>query len=514
MENNDDIIDIPTELEVEKPQEEISEEKLENALNDNITINNDFPIEQNEVATEMPQMSVSNEELNIVNEETPKTDNVAEEIPKEPDVFNSPLSSTVEPSNVGIDNPTMSVANEETPIVENNTEVVPVEPNVNLSTEPLVSAPLGNIESSTPSTLNPSTNPVSLDGNPDALDIEVKDANDKKPRNSKKIVRFIIIGLVILLVLGASGFFYYNYLIEKKANKIKANEKITTEIIELKTISSFEEAYKKVVANFDVSFENDNISYLVKDGLLEVTIKDKSYKVSIKDELITNVAYFEPLKEKDLIGLKDDKNNYYFATINYNINSDIELNYKDNKLVKVPKNDEIKNIAIANYLGNKGYFYLAEKENESKYITESDGVVTNISEIYYNVYNGINIDFKDLKINDDAKKKLNFSGVGLFYDGKLFIYNGEISNIKEIEVKYEGKSLNCKEIYLAYKKDLKMLDLYIISSEDELYQINLLTQEFAEDKINIKKVNLIKDMKYEPNNLDITLTDDSKITVK
>ncbi len=454
MKNDEnDIIDIPTELKIDEPKPQV--ENLEQVA---------------------PQ---------IVTESQP-VDNLSQE------TIMQPVTNEISQPQINIAQPVIMEEN-----LTNNNQNIGVAPQI--IPEVSMPTPPTQINAETPSNIeqpselnaisltNVENKVESIDGNPDTLDIKVKGIDDEKPNKSKKFIKIIILIIVAIVLLGVSGFIYYNYLVSKKNDDKPVNKEPLLEIVKLSTISSFEEAYNKVPANFNTNCETQNFKYLVNNGILEVTKGDQTFKLSIKDVNITMVSNLKTLDDKEIIGLKDDKENYYFAHIDLNIDKDAELDYQNNKLLTINNDGSIKNIAIADYLNNKGYFYLAEKNNDNFFIGENEGNITTISEVYLNVYNGINIDFNDLSFKKNIKDKLNIDGVGLFYDGTLYMYKGDIKNIEELEIKDGENSLNCSNIYLTYREDLKYLDLYIVTTDDTLYQMDLLSQEFDDTKINLKR---------------------------
>lgn len=495
MKNNEnDIIDIPTELEIEEPaQEEVIESLEPSSL--------EAPVEEN-ISAPSVESVVSIPQNEMISPENPIVEN-----------NNTP---TIEMPSLD----TNLVESNEMPKME-NTMVNQLTPDVpeTLLEQPSVNTQEINLNASQDlEAISLGNNTVSLDGNPDELDIEVKGLNGTPQKKSNKGLKIFLLIFLALAVLGGSGYWYYNYLVSKKAEK-PMEEKSNLKIATLSKIETFEEAYNKVSADFVTDMETDNLKYIVKDGVLEVINKDNIFKVSLKDIKIVMVSSLKSINDKDIIGLKDSNDNYYFAHINHNISKDVELNYKNNKLLTINNDGSIKNIAIADYLNDKGYFYLAEKDNGNFFIGEDNGNVTTISEVYLNVYNGINIDFNDLNLDDSVKKKLNIDGIGLFYDGSLYMYKGDISQIKEIEVKVDDSSLDCSNIYLTYSEKLDFLNLYIVTKEDVLYQMNLLEQEFDETKIELKEYDspVVEETLLEVDGeftLEIILENDEKISLK
>lgn len=517
MKDENDIIDIPTELEIEKPKPEVENlETLEIEEPVTVEIQNvpveNIPEQSNEsLMIETPVQNSDLEQTQILEPVVEETQTPQIVTPEVPAVNNIP---EVFPAIVDANQPKANDVQVSSPVVPEITS------NMN---QPVIPSPqiANNNELNAISLNNVEELPKvgSLDGNPDSLDIKVRGIDDKEPKKKKFNLKIIILILVAVIILAVSGVLYYNYLVDKKEKENSVKKEPALQIAELTTMYSFEEAYKKVSAKFDITSESKNLKYEIKEGKVGIVKGDQTFTASIKEINITSVSILKELDKKDIIGLKDDKNNFYFVEINHDIDKEIELDYKNNKLLTIPNDGTINNIAIADYLNNKGYFYLAEKEDGNFYIGEKDGSITTISEVHLNIYNGINIDFSDLNINKESRKNLKLDGIGLFYDGSLYMYQGEVENIKEKEIKDGENSLKCSKIYLTYREDLKYFDLYIITEENYLYQINLLEQAFDETKVNlIKKENLVKEHSMIENDgvyyLEITLDNDEKISIK
>lgn len=404
--NNNDIIDIPTELDIESIEAPI--ESLDDSPIETLTIEENIP------------------ETNLETQNIATTQNVTQ--PEEI----SPVS-----------------LNESKNYQENtNNELQQI--SLNNKTEPIIE---------------------SIDGNPEVLDMEVKGLTEENKPKSKKGIKIILIVALILIVLGGSFFAYYKFFYNKP---VKTNENNELQIKNLKTIASFEEAYQRKEADFKDSSSGVNTIYTIKEGNIIYSIKGTEIKLHIEKTYITKVSYLDTIADAEIIAIQDEENNYYFAHIDKNINEDMALTKENSNLIKIDNSNNITNVAIAKYLHNDDIFYLALRNGTNYYITVNEDSSTSLEAVFTKVYNGINIDFSWLNIAEKAKEKLTFDGIGLYYDGALYFYEGPIEGIKEIEVKNNNDSMNCKEIFVAYEKGLKYFDLYIVTSDDYLYKINLL----------------------------------------
>ena len=322
----------------------------------------------------------------------------------------------------------------------------------------------------------------SIDGNPDVIDMEVKTEDVSKPKKKNILGKILIIVSIIGLILGLA-FSYYKFIYLKKDNLVNKSELL---VKNLKISSSFEEAYQKKEALFQEKDEGINTSYQVNGGKIVYTYNEQKINLEIENADIIKISYLDNNDKDEIIALQDSENNFYFAHINPDIQKDAILTKQNNKLIKINNNENISNIAIARHLNNNEIFYLAIRNGTNYYITINEDDSISLDAVITKLYNGINIDFKWLNLEQEKISKLPFSGVGLYYDGALYFYEGDIETIKEIEVKNNNESLNCKEIFIAYTKDLKYFDLYIVSDDDYLYEIDLLNVDFKEEKINIK----------------------------
>lgn len=322
----------------------------------------------------------------------------------------------------------------------------------------------------------------SIDGNPDVIDMEVKTEDVSKPKKKNIFGKILLIVSIIGLILGLA-FSYYKFIYLKKDNSVNKSELL---VKNLKINSSFEEAYQKKEALFQEKDEGINTSYQVNGGKIVYTYNEQKINLEIENADIIKISYLDNNDKDEIIALQDSENNFYFAHINPDIQKDAILTKQNNKLIKINDNENISNIAIARHLNNNEIFYLAIRNGTNYYITINEDDSISLDAVITKLYNGINIDFKWLNLEQEKISKLPFSGVGLYYDGALYFYEGNIETIKEIEVKNNNESLDCKEIFIAYTKDLKYFDLYIVSDDDYLYEIDLLNVDFKEEKINIK----------------------------
>ncbi len=322
----------------------------------------------------------------------------------------------------------------------------------------------------------------SIDGNPDVIDMEVKEQDVSNSKKKNILGKILIIVSIIGLILGLA-FSYYKFIYLKKDNSVNKSELL---VKNLKINSSFEEAYQKKEALFQEKDEGINTSYQVNGGKIVYTYNEQKINLEIENADIIKISYLDNNDKDEIIALQDSENNFYFAHINPDIQKDAILTKQNNKLIKINDNENISNIAIARHLNNNEIFYLAIRNGTNYYITINEDDSISLDAVITKLYNGINIDFKWLNLEQEKISKLPFSGVGLYYDGALYFYEGNIETIKEIEVKNNNESLDCKEIFIAYTKDLKYFDLYIVSDDDYLYEIDLLNVDFKEEKINIK----------------------------
>lgn len=419
MKNNEnDIIDIPTELEIEKKEEKIENlelspevENLTIATNEreNLGSNNEFPEMLSPTVEQAPNMVSEVQEINRAQENT-----------------------------------------------LNNTTTPPTEPKVE-----------------------------SIDGNPDVLDIEVRNLEETSKPKSKKGLKIFLLILISLVIIGGASFAYYKFILNDKP--VETKKELKLHVSSLSTIFSFAEAYNQKTANLKTKSEGEETSYEISNGSIKFTKGETEVYLSIEETRISAVSYLTNYKDNEVIALKDTSNNYYFAHINPELTEDLVLTYENSKLIKVNNDKDISNISVAKYLNSEELFYIAIKNGQNNYINVEEGEVTDISSINSYIYNGINIDISDLKINESAKSKLKINGVGLFYDGSLYIYKGTIKDINEIQVKNNDESFDCEKIFIAYNEELEFFDLYVISYDEYLYKINLLDVDIDKKNVEIKK---------------------------
>lgn len=344
-----------------------------------------------------------------------------------------------------------------------------------------------NHETATNNNTSPVTEPKieSIDGNPDVLDIEVRNLETTSKSKSKKSLKIFLIILLCLLIVAGVCFAYYKYILNNK--EVEQKKELKLQVSSLSTIYNFEEAYNQKTANLKNKSEGTGTLYEISSGSIKFTNGATETYLSIEETRITAVSYLTNYKNNEVIAIKDALNNYYFAHIDTNIKEDLVLNYENSNLIKINSDQAISNVSVAKHLNSEELFYIAIKNGQNNFINVEKGEIIDISSINSYIYNGINIDVSDLKINETFKNKLKINGVGLFYDGSLYIYKGNIKDINEIEVKNNDESFDCEKIFVAYNEELEFFDLYVITYDKYLYKINLLDVDIDTKKVDIKK---------------------------
>lgn len=324
----------------------------------------------------------------------------------------------------------------------------------------------------------------SIDGNPDVLDIEVKNLEPEKPKK-KKTFKYILIVFIILLVSGTIIYAYYKFVQNRKP--VETTKELNLEVNKLNHIESFEKAYNIKTATLSTKSESEKNIYEISNGSVKMKNESSEIYLSVPETRLTAVSYLTFHEEKEVIALKDSDDNYYFAHIDTTKKEDVVLNYENNKLFKIEKKENVSNLAVGTYLNKTAIFYIAIKNGQNYFVNVVDGIVHDISSINTYIYNGINIDISDLSISEKAKTKVDINGVGLFYDGSLYIYKGAIKDLEEFEVKYDEESLEIETMFIAYNSELEFFDLYVLTYNKDLFKINLLKTDILNKKVDIKK---------------------------
>lgn len=324
----------------------------------------------------------------------------------------------------------------------------------------------------------------SIDGNPDVLDIEVKNVKLEKPKK-RKIFKYILMIFIILLISGTITYAYYKFVQNKKP--VETTKEFNLEVNKLYHIESFEKAYNIKNANLSTKSESEKNIYEISNGSVKMKNESSEIYLSVPETRLTAVSYLTFYEEKEVIALKDSDNNYYFAHIDTTKKEDVVLTYENNKLFKIEKKENVSNLAVGTYLNKNAIFYIAIKNGQNYFVNVVDGIVQDISSINTYIYNGINIDISDLSISEKAKTKVDINGVGLFYDGSLYIYKGAIKDLDEFEVKYDEESLRIEVMFIAYNSELEFFDLYVLTYDKDLFKMNLLKADVLNKKVDIKK---------------------------
>ena len=512
MKDTNDIIDIPTELEIEVEPEVVEpvlevpeieipsiEPKNPEIQNEQILImddtsNNNEPI-TNEASVELPNIEIKEIPAATQENEQEKTIEVIPS-PTMPDLIDEPLQSQTIPVVPEVVNQPMEEIKPKIESNNTNQNAVAIEQKFEETLQPQAIPMVPEASTETDRPTEPKIE--SIDGNPDVLDMELKSDAPKTTKSKKPIIMIIILALV---VISGGALLTYKFLI----NKPKQKDQPKLIVKNLKSVASFEEAYNRVLANFNDSSEGEETSYIVEDGVINYNYKDTSIKLNIESTKITQVSFMKKITDSEVIAIKDDKNNHYFANIKNSLKEDTILTKENSNLIKI-EDKNVENIAIANYLNKEGIFYLAVQQNENYFVSIDDDNNVKLTPVHLKVYNGINIDFDDLSINKSEKKKLALNGVGLFYDNTLYLYKGDISDIEEIRVSDADEAILCKEIILATNSQLQFCDLYVITEEDDLYKINLLASDVEKEKVELKK--------YENKVVDYTVSDSVNINLE
>lgn len=460
---NNDLFDIPTELETNPLEENLDLNEVESLIDE--SVNNAQSISENSAPTPQPEEVLPSP--NIENAEVIKESPV---LPQVNNVNESPVSVDNNDTSIKIGN-----------LLNNN--------------------PSNNSKEANQTPLENSEPKKTLYEGPDSLDIDVKNYDEeKKKKGFNPLV--IIIPLVLLFIAGSVYLLFFTDIINKPNKTLNSSLKL----LDQTRVDSLDNAYDMNFITKDDAVQTGQIgSYTPYFGgiLFKTTDGSSEINLSIEGKTIQLVSYLASTKDSDIIYIRDTDNVNYFAKIK-EFKEDTPLTSENSDLTILNDDPTITMFGTISSKNSKDVFY-AVKKGEDIYLVnkDKDGSVTTDKKIH----SGVVIPISTL--NDS----LQIKGLFISLEGNVMIYN-DLDEEYELK-KVDGESFNADRIIVASDKDFT--DLYIVSN-NLLYKVNIKSFDFETKEYEIEEYKSeIKDIEIllgKTNSLDIVFKDNSTIKLK